>query len=148
MTTWQDAQPNLENRTSGHRRGDRRARDGSPGPLRDRRHSPPIAVHLHLEEGATIAFSRDPRRYLPLVLTRYEVVELMNYPPFVYALDAQDVAVTGAGTLDGQADEAHWWKPSSLWCSPMCASTASFDAVRRRSVRRPSARLKPRAPYV
>ncbi len=33
----------------------------------------------------------------------------MNYSPFVYALDAQDVAVTGAGTLDGQADEAHWW---------------------------------------
>src|SRR5262249_55490536 len=66
-------------------------------------------VNLHLDDGATIAFARDPRAYLPVVLTRYEGVELMNYSPFVYALDAHDVAITGAGTLDGQADEEHWW---------------------------------------
>jgi polygalacturonase len=33
----------------------------------------------------------------------------MNYSPFIYALDAVDVAVTGGGTLDGQADNDHWW---------------------------------------
>ena len=66
-------------------------------------------VNLHLEDGATISFSRDPKNYLPLVLTRYEGVEMMNYSPFVYALDARDIAITGTGTLDGQADEANWW---------------------------------------
>jgi polygalacturonase len=65
-------------------------------------------VELHLEAGATLRFSQDPARY-PLVLTRWEGVELMNYSPLIYALDCEDVAVTGEGTLDGQADERHWW---------------------------------------
>jgi polygalacturonase len=66
-------------------------------------------VELHLLAGATLAFSRDPRDYLPLVLTRFEGVELMNYSPLIYAFHQENVAVTGSGTLDGQADEAHWW---------------------------------------
>jgi polygalacturonase len=66
-------------------------------------------VELHLDAGATLLFSREPRDYLPLVLTRFEGVELMNYRPFLYAFEQQDLAITGAGTLDGQADEAHWW---------------------------------------
>jgi len=77
------------------------------GPIRLRSH-----VELHLEAGATLRFSQDPSRY-PLVLTRWEGVELMNYSPLIYALDCEDVAVTGEGTLDGQADAQHWlnWKP-------------------------------------
>ncbi|HEX8246185.1 MAG TPA: glycoside hydrolase family 28 protein, partial [Longimicrobium sp.] len=66
-------------------------------------------VNLHLEAGATLAFSRDPAAYLPPVLTRFEGVELMGCSPLIYALDQHDVAVTGKGTLDGQADDAHWW---------------------------------------
>jgi polygalacturonase len=66
-------------------------------------------VNLHVSGGATLRFSTDPSRYLPVVLTRWEGVELMNYSPLVYALDAENIAVTGAGTLDGQADAARWW---------------------------------------
>jgi polygalacturonase len=33
----------------------------------------------------------------------------MNYSPLIYAVDCENVAVTGKGTLDGQADNAHWW---------------------------------------
>jgi polygalacturonase len=66
-------------------------------------------VNLHLESGATIAFSRDARQYLPAVLTRFEGVEVMNYSPLIYALDCTNVAVTGKGTLDGQADNENWW---------------------------------------
>jgi polygalacturonase len=66
-------------------------------------------VELHVAQGATIAFSRDANQYLPLVLSRYEGVELMNYSPFIYALDQSNIAITGPGTLDGQADEEHWW---------------------------------------
>ena len=67
------------------------------------------AVNLHLDEGATIAFRPEASAYLPLVLTRFEGVELMNYSPFIYALDETNVAITGKGTLDGQADAQHWW---------------------------------------
>jgi polygalacturonase len=66
-------------------------------------------VNLHLADGATVAFDPDPAKYLPLVLTRFEGTELMNYSPFIYALDERNVAVTGSGTLDGQADQQHWW---------------------------------------
>ncbi len=85
-------------------------------------------VNLHLDDGATVAFKRDPDAYLPLVLTRYEGVELMNYSPFVYALDARNIAITGAGVLDGQADEAHWWN----WRGAAPAAEAPMAAGRRR----------------
>ncbi|HTX33878.1 MAG TPA: glycoside hydrolase family 28 protein [Bryobacteraceae bacterium] len=65
-------------------------------------------VNLHLNKDATIRFSRDPRHY-PIVLTRFEGVECMNYSPFIYSMDQQNIAVTGEGTLDGQADCDHWW---------------------------------------
>ena len=68
-------------------------------------------INLHVEEGAVILFSTDPADY-PLAYTRYEGVELWNYSPLIYARGAQNVAVTGAGLLDGQASNDHWWP----WC--------------------------------
>jgi len=65
-------------------------------------------IDLHIERGATLHFTQEPSKY-PLVLTRWEGVELMNYSPLVYAFECEDVAITGEGTLDGQADEQHWW---------------------------------------
>jgi len=66
-------------------------------------------VNLHVDAGATLAFVRDPRAYLPPVLTRWEGVELMGYSPLIYTYAQQDVAVTGEGTLDGGASNEHWW---------------------------------------
>jgi len=66
-------------------------------------------VNLVVEEGATIRFVTEPRAYELFVLTRFEGTELMGISPFIYANDAVDVAVTGAGTLDGQASNEHWW---------------------------------------
>jgi polygalacturonase len=66
-------------------------------------------VNLHVSTGATVRFSTDPARYLPVVLTRWEGVELMNYSPLVYAYEQENVAVTGGGTLDGQAGPERWW---------------------------------------
>jgi polygalacturonase len=66
-------------------------------------------VNLHLVEGATLRFDRDPAAYLPVVHTRWEGVELMNFSPLVYAHGEKNIAVTGKGTLDGQAGPEHWW---------------------------------------
>ncbi|SFX78775.1 Pectate lyase superfamily protein [Bacillus altitudinis] len=66
-------------------------------------------VELHLHEDAYVSFSQDTRDYLPLVLTRYEGIELYNYSPLIYAHHAENIAITGAGTLDGRGDEHHWW---------------------------------------
>jgi polygalacturonase len=65
-------------------------------------------VNLHVAKGATIRFSRDPRAY-PLVFTRWEGTELMNFSPFVYAFEQENIAITGEGTLDGNSDCEHWW---------------------------------------
>jgi len=66
-------------------------------------------VNLHLEESAVVKFSTDADDYLPVVLTRFEGVELMNYSPLIYAYQQKNIAVTGKGTFDGQADNDHWW---------------------------------------
>ena len=66
-------------------------------------------VNLHVTRNATIRFSRDPKKYLPLVFTRWEGMELMNYSPFIYAFAQRNVAITGEGIIDGQADCDHWW---------------------------------------
>jgi polygalacturonase len=66
-------------------------------------------VDLHVMRDATIAFSQDPNDYLPAVFSRWEGTELFNYSPFVYAFGQRNIAITGEGTLDGQADNTHWW---------------------------------------
>src|SRR6266699_1967692 len=59
-------------------------------------------VNLVVPKGATLKFNPDPKLY-PIVLTRFEGMECMNFSVFVYALDQQNVAITGGGTLDGQS---------------------------------------------
>ena len=65
-------------------------------------------VNLHIAQGATIRFSRDSKKY-PLVFTRWEGTELMNFSPFIYAFEQENIAITGKGTLDGNCDCEHWW---------------------------------------
>ena len=65
-------------------------------------------VNLHVLQGATIRFTRDTKKY-PTVFTRWEGMELMNYSPFIYAFEQENVAVTGKGTIDGNCDCEHWW---------------------------------------
>ena len=71
-------------------------------------------VELHLARGATLLFSTDPAHY-PLVRTRWEGIELINYSPLVYAYGQRNIAVTGEGTLDGQASTSHWWAWKGPW---------------------------------
>jgi len=66
-------------------------------------------VNLHVSEGATVKFTQEPKAYLPLVFSRWEGMELMNYSPLIYAFEQQNIAVTGTGTLDGNSDDEHWW---------------------------------------
>src|ERR1035437_3969199 len=65
-------------------------------------------VNLVVQKGATIRFDPNPTLY-PIVLTRFEGMECMNYSPFIYALDQENIGITGGGTLDGQANAEHWW---------------------------------------
>lgn len=68
-------------------------------------------VNLHVSEGATLLFSRDSSDY-PIVFTRWEGMECMNYSAFIYAYEEENIAITGKGLLDGNADNDNWW----YWC--------------------------------
>ncbi len=67
----------------------------------------PIVLHsnvnLHVSKGATIYFSEEPEDYLPAVITVWEGTELYNYSPFIYAYHCNNIALTGKGTLHGNA---------------------------------------------
>ena len=70
-------------------------------------------VDLHLAAtNSLLKFSTNPQKYLPAVLTRFEGIECFNYSPLLYTCGRKNVAVTGLGTLDGQADDSNWlaWK--------------------------------------
>lgn len=71
-------------------------------------------VELHLETGAVLRFSTDPRLYYPAVLTRWEGIDCYNAHPLIYAYGETDVAVTGRGVIDGQGSKETWW--------PMCGA--------------------------
>ncbi|MCF4101067.1 glycoside hydrolase family 28 protein [Gillisia sp. M10.2A] len=66
-------------------------------------------VNFHVEEGAEILFTKDKSAYLPMVHTSYEGMELMNYSPLIYAYGQKNIAVTGKGVFNGQANNENWW---------------------------------------
>ena len=65
-------------------------------------------VNLHVAAGATLRWTFDLAQY-PVVFTRWEGVECMNYSPFIYAHGEENIAITGPGTLDGGATYDTWW---------------------------------------
>lgn len=66
-------------------------------------------VNLHLQDSASvITFSRDSKDYR-LVLTRWEGMDCMNFSPQIYAYRETNIAVTGKGLLNGNADKNNWW---------------------------------------
>lgn len=69
-------------------------------------------IELHLAEGAVLKFSPKPSDYLPVVKTRWEGTELYTYSPLIYAAGVEDVAITGSGIIDGNADSVFkQWHP-------------------------------------
>ena len=71
-------------------------------------------VELHVSDGATLQFDTNPSSY-PIVFTRWEGMELMNYSPLIYARRQKNIAITGKGTLDGQGSAQHWWSWKGKW---------------------------------
>lgn len=64
-------------------------------------------ITLHLDAGAKLLFSQDPKDY-PVVDSRWEGENCAVYSPLIYGKGLENVAVTGRGVLDGQGEP--WWK--------------------------------------
>ena len=66
-------------------------------------------VNLVVTTGTTIKFIRIiNNNYYPVVLAGFEGQDLYNWSPFIYALNQKNIAITGGGTLDGQASANYW----------------------------------------
>ncbi|MCU4742486.1 glycoside hydrolase family 28 protein [Natronoglomus mannanivorans] len=61
---------------------------------------------LHLEAGATIRFVGDYEAF-PTVESRWEGWEQAGFHPCLWVTDAENVAITGRGTIDGGGE--YWW---------------------------------------
>lgn len=68
-------------------------------------------VNLHIEENAILEFAFQPDLY-PIVETSWEGLDCYNLSPCIYALRADDIAITGKGTIDGGGTRETWWP----WC--------------------------------
>ena len=62
-------------------------------------------MDLHLQKGASLLFGSNPADYLPVVKTSWEGTFLFNYSPFIYALECQNVSISGEGIIDGKASK-------------------------------------------
>lgn len=51
-------------------------------------------ISLQVTSEAVIRFTRNTTKY-PNVFTRWEGVELMNYSPFIYSFNAENIAIQG-----------------------------------------------------
>jgi len=67
---------------------------------------------LYVSRGAELLFSQDPTDYLPAVFSRHEDIECFKYSAFIYANGKTNIAVEGAGTLNGQGKPWWDWKTS------------------------------------
>ncbi len=68
-------------------------------------------INLHLQKEAHIRFGTNPADYLPVVKVRWEGTVCYNYSPLIYAYQQSNIALTGQGTLDGQASQFWYaWK--------------------------------------
>jgi polygalacturonase len=93
-------------------------------------------VNLHVAAGATLKFIPEPAKYLPVVLTRYEGIECLNYSPLIYAFEQENIAVTGGGTLDGSASAETWWAMSrgTDWAAGLPDSVKLLNELGERGV--------------
>lgn len=64
-------------------------------------------ITLFFDAGSYVRFTNDFEDYLPMVKSRYEGVDVINFSPLFYAYEVENIAITGRGTLDGQGKM--WW---------------------------------------
>lgn len=65
-------------------------------------------ITLHIESGATLRFSDNFEDYLPFETVRWEGTVMKTLSSLIYARGAENLTITGRGTLDGNG--LKWWK--------------------------------------
>jgi hypothetical protein len=82
-------------------------------------------VNFHVSKDAKILFGTNFKDYLPHVRVRWEGTECYSYSPLVYAYQKTNIALTGTGSLNGQAKDA--W---GLWPNKLKPRTTTNEELR------------------
>ncbi|MFC0877297.1 glycoside hydrolase family 28 protein [Saccharicrinis sp. FJH2] len=64
-------------------------------------------ITIFLDAGALLKFSDDFDDYLPMVQSRWEGTDVVNFSPLFYAFKDSNITITGRGRIDGQGKK--WW---------------------------------------
>ena len=70
-------------------------------------------VNLHLSDSTILKFTTDPFLF-DTVQTRIEGIDCYNISPLIYAYGESNIAITGNGVMDGQADRSNWFSESRI----------------------------------
>ena len=98
-------------------------------------------VELHLADGSEVIFSDRFEDYLPPVFVRVGGIEIYNYSPLIYALNCTNIAITGKGRLNGNANA--WWAWSRLQTKRLFEMGAEGVPVAQRVFGTPEAAIRP-----
>ena len=82
-------------------------------------------VNFHVTKDAKIMFGTNFDDYLPHVRVRWEGTECYSYSPLVYAYQKTNIALTGKGSLNGQAENS--W---SMWPMKLKPRTTTNEELR------------------
>lgn len=101
-------------------------------------------IHLHLEKGANVRFCTDFSAYLPVVFTRWEGMECYNFSPLIYALNCENIAITGKGRFIGGGEAWwHWKKIQQGAANELCYAQSNGIPVEQRIYGTEEAALRP-----
>ncbi|UCD00147.1 MAG: glycoside hydrolase family 28 protein [Phycisphaerales bacterium] len=82
-------------------------------------------VNFHVTKDAKIMFGTNFDDYLPHVRVRWEGTECYSYSPLVYAYQKTNIALTGKGSLNGQAENS--W---AMWPLKLKPRTTTNEELR------------------
>ncbi len=83
-------------------------------------------VNFHVTKDAKIMFGTNFDDYLPHVRVRWEGTECYSYSPLVYAYQKTNIALTGKGSLNGQAENS--W---AMWPLKLKPRTTTNEELRK-----------------
>lgn len=64
-------------------------------------------ITIFIDAGAVLHFSDNFDHYLPMVPSRWEGIDVVNFSPLFYAYEAENIAIVGRGTVNGHGKK--WW---------------------------------------
>lgn len=100
-------------------------------------------INLNIQENAEIIFSTNLEDYLPVVFSRFEGVEYYNYSAPIYANNCTNIAITGKGKINGQAEKLWWKMDESTYVKKLYYMGRNNTPVSERIFGTPKAKIRP-----